>query len=777
MLVAAGLSIALPVWLGPDEGPHWQYAGFLVREQRLPDPERDDVFQGQHPPAYHALIGVIRPLLSTIAASSPSFYRQPGAMPLPAFVDLESDKVTPDPASLPSLAPSVLKKLDLSKVLSVNGFEVHMWRLIGIVFLIGTACVLFSTTIAKENADRVVGALAVATALLTPSFIAVFATPGNDQWAALFGSLGFALVVSGEARRTRITLASLLLAIGVAGKLTVLGPAIAAATWVAFERRTPRERLLAFACVFTAPFLVGITWVLRQAIFFGGANGAVTMSQLHASAFRDAPPDTLGMLDVVGRWLQSWIGEAGADGLGPGTFAVAVGTIVPVSCVVGSVWILIRGPGGLARRASASFLAGATLLGVSLALGNRQYFWIHGRYFVAMVLPGALAFAEVMKAFLGPRARTATMGTALTVGFASTLLLFGHVLPTYHPPRSTVEIPGLVAYVDAGSHIDRDATVRGVPRRSPESGLPSPTTSGVVDPSEVSIQIRDLPPTTLLIARITPWVAPRPESSVIDLMIDGFQVTGALSPELCREGVEVVVPTWASADGEIVVTARTKVGDGAGIAEVAIFELGVSPPTTRRDGDDLIVSFDVFRPWPKPRLALSAFKAGVAVVASAIESASQRSVEVRLPGCASADELRMGLADGVVCNFKLARFASQDAEVRGDIRSPGFDVVRIAPSTPVGTAIVPLFGSLFPEGTWTLRVLDAVGEPIPDGIVELVRPNGERVAMRNATVAVDAAAQAGRCGDLVSIESSRIGIDRILVKGSRGWSFPLNSQK
>ena len=33
-----GLALALPAWLGPDEGPHLQYAGWIATHHRIPDP-------------------------------------------------------------------------------------------------------------------------------------------------------------------------------------------------------------------------------------------------------------------------------------------------------------------------------------------------------------------------------------------------------------------------------------------------------------------------------------------------------------------------------------------------------------------------------------------------------------------------------------------------------------------------------------------------------------------------------------------------------------------
>jgi hypothetical protein len=50
---------------------------------------------------------------------------------------------------------------------------------------------------------------------------------------------------------------------------------------------------------------------------------------------------------------------------------------------------------------------------------------------------------------------------------------------------------------------------------------------------------------------------------------------------------------------------------------------------------------------------------------------------------------------------------------------------------------------------------------------------GDAYPADGATIRVDAASQAGRCGDLVVGNPSRVGIDRIVVRGARAWTWPI----
>lgn len=767
-----GLALALPAWLGPDEGPHLQYAGWIATHHRIPDPTIDDVFQSQHPPAYHAVLGWVRPALSRLAAELPASWRIPGAVPLPAHVDLEADRRVPDPGALPSLSPSVLRKTDLSKIAGADGFELRVWRGFGLVYLLATCFFLFGTTSSTTGLDRILGASAAAVAVLSPAFTAAFATPNNDQWAAAFAAAGMWCAVRARGRATAEWICGVVLAFGTLGKLTTIGAAAAAATWAIHDHQGLRARAAAAARVAVPSFVVAIAWMLRQTVLGGGPDGVGAASGLHAAILRDQPPDGFGILETVGRWLTSWIGETGGDGLGPGTLAVAVGVAVPVVCAGGSSWIAIRGPDGPARRACLSFIAGVLVLGTALTVGNRHYFWTNGRYFIVLAAPAALAFAHVLETFLGARARTAAALSAGVMALACGLMLFGHVIPTYHPPRGRLEAAHLVAYVDAGSHLARAATVKGVSRAYPDAGFPDPRSNAVFDPTEAIVRVTGLPKDRPLLARVVPAVEPRPEIGVVDLLIDGWQVSGAFSPEVARDGIDVPVPLWASADGEITVTARSKVGAGAGIAEISVFAVAFTVTETRRDGNDLLVVVGDSGDGLRPPVSVGVTKADKEFPSKRLVE-SARPVTLRFEGAADADTIRVEPTGLRMCDFKVARFATQDADIRGDIRSLGFDVVRPVGTAAAGTVLMPLFGSLFPEGTWALSLVDALESPIPPKLVDLVTADGRRLPAEGATIRVDAAAQSGRCGDLVSAGSSRIGIDRLIVRGARPWTWPV----
>ena len=772
LVATLGLALALPAWLGPDEGPHLQYAGWIATHHRLPDPSVDDVFQSQHPPAYHALLGLIRPTLSRLAAALPDAWRTPGAVPLPAHVDLEADRRVPDPGALPSLSPAVLRKVDLSKIPGADGFELRVWRGFGLVFLLATCFFLFGAASSTTGLDRVLGASAAAVAVLSPAFTAAFATPNNDQWAALFAAAGMWCAVRARGRSTAEWTCGAVLALGTLGKLTVIGAAAAAATWAIHDHQGLRARAAAAARVALPAFAVALVWMLRQSVLGAGPDGVGAASGLHAAILRDQSPDGLGILETVGRWLTSWIGETGGDGIGPGTFAVAVGVAVPVVCAGGSTWIALRGPDGPARRACLSFIAGAVMLGTALTVGNRHYFWTNGRYFIVLAAPATLAFAHVLDTFLGARARTAAALSTGIMAVACGLLLFGHVVPTYHPPRGRVEAAHLAAYVDAGSHLGRAATVKGVARTYPDSGFPGPRSNAVFDPTEAIVRVTGLPKDRPLLARVVPAVEPRPDIGVVDLLIDGWQVSGAFSPEVVRDGIDVPVPVWASADGEITVSARSKVGAGAGIAEISVFTVALTVAETRRDGNDLLVLLGDSSDGLSLPISVTLTKNDKAFPAKTLAE-SARSATLRFEGAADADTLRVEPTGLRLCDFKVARFATQDAEIRGDVRSLGFDVVRPVGTSVAATTLMPLFGSLFPEGTWALSIVDALETPIPPKLVDLVTADGRRIPAEGATIRVDAAAQSGRCGDLVSAGSSRIGIDRLIVRGARPWTWPV----
>jgi hypothetical protein len=321
----------------------------------------------------------------------------------------------------------------------------------------------------RPNARRVRARSASA-----PAFVAAFATPNNDQWAARFAATGFLVALRAGGRPGAEWICGTLFAIGVAGKLTVIGATTAGAVYAALGHVGARAHAASAARVALPAFAVAAAWMLRQSVLGGGPDGVSAASTLHAAILRDRAADGLGVLDTVGRWMTSWIGETGGDGIGPGASRSPSAPPFPSSARAGVSGSRFAARRAAARAAPAWRSSPGRRFSVSPCRSGTATTTGRTAAIPSFSAPAAVAFANVLDVFLGARARGAAAVSACVMGLATTLLLFGHVLPTYHPPRSRVAAPHLVAYVDAGSHLDRDATVKGSPRDDPDAGVPGP---------------------------------------------------------------------------------------------------------------------------------------------------------------------------------------------------------------------------------------------------------------------------------------------------------------
>jgi hypothetical protein len=194
---------------------------------------------------------------------------------------------------------------------------------------------------------------------------------------------------------------------------------------------------------------------------------------------------------------------------------------------------------------------------------------------------------------------------------------------------------------------------------------------------------------------------------------------GSLSPEVVRDGIDVVVPTWASADGTILVSLRSKVGAGAGIAEVSVFAAAIGPSEIRRDGTDILVSMKhdgdgVVLPY------VATLKKGDITYRSAEGTSAARR------GCSASRRDGRRHARRRAFGHEDVRFQGRPLRVAGRRGSAGTfgrsdsTWCALPSGAAPGTTLMPLFGSLFPEGGWTLALVDALESPIPRGMVDLV---------------------------------------------------------
>lgn len=473
LVLAAGVAFTLPLNTGPDEPPVVRYARFLEARQRLPDPRRDDIFQAQHPPLYHAW-------LAAWIAAAPEFGDGPGhprlRLPYERTVRIRWD-LQGDPQ-----ARDILRRAREAGTTPGVARWPYLLRLSGLILAAVVLALAFRGAAALGGIQ---GLLAVASLVLLPQVAATFATPGNDQMLILWCTAALGILMAGATSRRRQAAASVLFGLGFLTKLTALGPFVTGLVLAASQGRPrPREILKRWGLLALGPLLLAGWWVLRQLLLTGSPHALDLAAARHPEMLRGTPPDLWEQLATLGGYLRSVTGIVGADGASPGTFWFAGAALVPL-LVAGSVLALslgrrVPGPQRVLARA---LLAGLVVQTGALLLGNRHFLYVHGRYFLPFLLPAGLVAAAGAGRLAGSRAPALLGVLAVVAAAGGPWLLHGVLIPHNHPRPDPERIPRCLTYLDLG----REHLVQPVLDGSSREGWPP-------EPADADQRLRlDLP--------------------------------------------------------------------------------------------------------------------------------------------------------------------------------------------------------------------------------------------------------------------------------------------
>lgn len=792
-----GLSVALPPGLGPDEPPHLRYAGYLALEGRLPDLQRTPVAQAQHPPLYHATVG----LLYSAAAGDvrpPAGKRSEGCvLPYERRVVLDLDEPVPDQVALLGAEAAGRPPQDPAAVPHTPRRTFYVLRWSGILFGLLSAWVIL-TTVPRLLPDRSGTALlAAALVVLVPQFGAIFATVNNDQFAVLFGTLGFAVLARGAAAgrlhtTPRLLAAGVCYAAGFLSKLHVAGPFVAGLVLVwGWTPRPPGRRLRALALMGLLPLVAAGTWVGLQMMANGSPHALEAAARHHPGLLRVTPPDGPALLNVVGRLGESWLGSVGRDALDPGELWGLLAASIPLLLLASCLVVLFgRDMPRRDRLLVWAFAAGLAVQLGGILYGNLRFVHSHGRYLHALALPGALALAAAVPHLLGRRAAAAVGLQALLAAAGGLILLHGRVLPTYHAGHGIQEVPGLEAYVDLGRREPDPRAGGGVPGHDPNSFYPRPSLRWRASRRGgelVEVAFEDLEAQGFHVLSMnlhpTHHAFEHIFDASLDVLADGAQTTGFWSPFSRQPWPSFPVPRSAVADGSFRAIVRPQSGVAAGVSELLLRRLPLRYAGREVEEDHVVVRFQEDRPaWCSPdyqvRLLAPEGPLGGPAPLGAPGPHGARMVRLPLPDPGTGRlELLLQLPQGLYMDVKASALALPEVTVTGDPDVPGLFYADLRPGRDLGRTVARIPAVTFRPGSYRFRFVDGAGRPVRSALV--VRPTGgpEDPGEPVTTLTVSRRPDAERMLDVVYRGTSRVRLDRIQALARSGFIIDLRLER
>ena len=784
VLLAGGIALTLPLGLGPDEPPHLQYAGFLAERGALPDPEREDVLQAQHPPAWHAVMGALYGELGPGA---------PIVLPYERRVVLSPGTVVPDPIAA-SVREARGRAAPGGPLPTLQVGVLYALRLAGVVFGLVTAVLVLGSAGSLFPDRRNVACLAAATGLLVPGFVSVFATPNNDQFAILFGTAGFAALVA-AARRGRahapawVLFASVLYGIGFLSKLLVAGAFVAGLVLVLFwERKDLATRLRTFLILIAGPAILAGGWVLMQALKTGSPHGLATAAAHHPELLRVVSPDIpFGLLDLLGELFGSYLSSLGRDQLDPGRLWSALAAGIPL-LVLGAALVaaLGRHVGRRERVLGWAFLAGLFIQCLVLIYGNLDFVHTHGRYLQSLVLPGTLALAAGARPLFGRRAAVAVGAAAVIAALGGILLLHGRVLPTYHAGHAIQQVPWTVAYVDVGAQSSRAVVEDGIFSYEHNWYYPRPVGRFALVRDldrPVRIGFDDLDPEGLYLLSVH-LHPPGPGNhlgsvSTVDVLADGALVSGPLSLLALRDWATFPVPRSATLDGSFRALVRLQTGETGGVSEVLLRRLPLTFDERIVTDDTVRVRFRREGTDRLPVLTADLQARGVPLSGrQALMETAPGVLEATLPLPPPGSgplELRLTLPAGLWADAKLAPYATDfSRHLASTLESPGLFVLDLDDQEDRDAVVAHVPVAEFPAGDYVFTLVDSAGLDVTGSFV-LATPWGELAPdAAGFRVLVPGDADPAAWIDVVFRGDAPLRLDRLRAHAAPPWIFDLH---
>lgn len=790
--VWAGYAFGLPFGAGPDEPSHAAYGGFLQRHGRLPDPERDVVFQAQHPPLYYAYLAVLAAVRPDAvgdavadaggdpAAARALFERRRAApaswdLPYPRRIAWAPERPVEDPFA-PNAQGALAAGESAGPAYTSEGF-LSFVRACGGALLLAALCALYRAT---RCADADGATLAAAAAVvLVPQFAATFAFVNSDQFAVLFSTLAFAALAAptaaplAETRRPLV--AGLLLGLALASKLFAAGACVACGVFVLASDGAPlRRRLRAVGVMAAAAAVLGLPWIVRQFAVGVGVDPVAGAGMRAPLGLKPYVPSLGWCVEFAAGLWRLWFSSVGGNIVDGGSAVALVAAAFALLAGAGGAWVACgRGFPRRDRAVCAAFIAGLVVQLALVAAANSRFNSPQGRYLHAVTAPGVFALAAAARALAGPRARGLLGALACATALAALWIQHGLVLPAEHPVR-TAHDDAVVAYADAGgAHRDaRAARLAGAPTRLREVAFPSPADDALVDFVEVAVRMPDLEPGQPYVAEVrlgrllggsapavVCWNGTRiggPFTAEID---DGWLRAPFVAPAPVAEGSRLSIRPYAA-------------GRPVALAEARVRRAAFASPAraSRADGS---AAYLIVAANPSAPPALTASYDGAAP-APLVFDAEGRAYLTPPPGPAPRS-LALFEPESVVVAMKPLALTEPDASktVRGSPRATGFAYLAVAGAggrTPVCSLLQAPDG--LPSGTLRVVAYDGDGAPVRPGTFAWVVGDALRDAA-DAALDVPPTQAAPREFARLVLTAASGALDRLEFRGRPTYVFAL----
>jgi len=725
-LLTIGTALSLPLFLGPDEPQHLEY-GVWIAEHGLPEPGTTTLLEAQHPPLYHAFLGQVHQAVKAL--------EDPGTIVLP----YERRVAVPAPGDPPGDAP----------------WTPYLLRLSGLVLGLLSAATMLFVAARVFPGRRNLAMLAAALAVLIPQFSVNFATPNNDQFAILFGALGFGVVATqaGRGRASgwkRLLVAGILFGLGFLSKLLVLGPFVAAAFLVASaEARNGGRRLRALSLLACGPLLVSGWWFIWQLVATGTPHAVSTTFRHHPELLRPMAPDALGLVEILGKVAYSFLADVGRDHLTPGVLWTGAASVIPL-VILGATWAGIRKKdGGVERSLCRAFAIGLAAQIAVLVYGNIQFAHVQGRYLYPLLLPGILALTAGLPRLMGRRAAPLLGLLVLLAAGGGLLLLHGRILPVYHSGHAIHGVPWKVDYVDLGGLAPNPKVAPSAQGRESDWYYSRPVGRWCFsqDPNNpVAVTFADLDRNSLylLSVRRHPWqrFVGRDRVSACDILADGAQMSGPLSPSSIHTWPTFPVPRSAVHDGWFRALIRPQASIGGGLSEMLLRRLPVTYHQRTVDGDRLVVEFrsEGGSTMPALRVQLrSRSRPFGPIVPLVAEAGGRMSASLALPPAGTGPlQVLLRLPEGLFADALATPFRTRDRErAVGDEDAAGIFVLELDPEQDRGQVVASFPGVVFKPNTYQFRFRDGIGRDVTSAFRVQCDADGIVVARDGRTCTVD----------------------------------------
>ncbi|MHB9090349.1 MAG: ArnT family glycosyltransferase, partial [Chloroflexota bacterium] len=355
--LALGLyyNVANPIWEAPDEPAHYEHVLYIVENRTLPVRQQKQSDQLHQPPLYY--------VVGSLIVGGLNLDDRLAIKPNPYFIWNE-----PRLGADPNLALHTYDELPPYKG---TVLAVHLLRLVSLLFSAVAVWVAYALA-RKVLPDRPWLAVAAAAATaLTPQYLYVGSTLGNDGPAVAFGSLTLLatveIAIDVHMRRRvplwRYALLGVWLGLGAISKLTFFGvlPAVAVAGVYTLIAGKPRLRTLGEWAVsgILAALLSG-WWYARNLLVYGTTFDILGQGRFDPRTTVEIQEKPEQMAQILSWYpeplFQSFWLRFGWMNIYPDRWVYDLALAVCLTAVVGlAVYVLPR----LARRASAP--TGATL--------------------------------------------------------------------------------------------------------------------------------------------------------------------------------------------------------------------------------------------------------------------------------------------------------------------------------------------------------------------------------------------------------------------------------